>query len=130
VGWETDTLRVGVRAEILDVPRLALLRLRSSRVFVAERRLDSTTLRRAIDPSIEWQGHYIDILKGDQFDPAYTKLNAKAVVPTLVHDGHPIVESTVICEYIDDVFPSPPLKLADPLQRAEILEVWVWRRWE
>jgi hypothetical protein len=52
VGWETDTLRVGVRAEILDVPRLALLRLRSSRVFVAERRLDSTTLRRAIDPSM------------------------------------------------------------------------------
>ena len=52
VGWDTDTLRVGVRAEILDVPRLALLRLRSSLVFVAERRLDSTTLRRAIDPSM------------------------------------------------------------------------------
>jgi glutathione S-transferase len=45
------------------------------------------------------------------------------VVPTLVHDGHPIVESTVICEYIDDVFPSPPLKLADPLQRAE-MRLW------
>ena len=37
---------------ILDVPRLALLMLRSSRVFVAERRLDSTTLRRAIDPNM------------------------------------------------------------------------------
>ena len=46
------TVRVGVRAEMVDVPRLALLRLRSSRVFVAERRLDSTTLRRAIDPSV------------------------------------------------------------------------------
>jgi glutathione S-transferase len=75
------------------------------------------------EKGLEWKGHYIDILKGDQFDPAYTKLNAKAVVPTLVHDGHPIVESTVICEYIDDVFPSPPLKLADPLQRAE-MRLW------
>ena len=62
-------------------------------------------------------------LGGDQFDPAYMKLNAKAVVPTLVHDGHPIVESTVICEYIDDVFPSPPLKPADPLERAE-MRLW------
>jgi glutathione S-transferase len=75
------------------------------------------------EKGLEWQGHYIDILKGDQFDPAYIKLNAKAVVPTLVHDGHPIVESTVICEYVDDVFPSPPLKPADPLQRAE-MRLW------
>src|ERR1700730_1010364 len=52
VGWETETLRVGGRAEMLDDERPALLRLRSSRVFVAERRLDSTTLRRAIDPSM------------------------------------------------------------------------------
>jgi hypothetical protein len=37
---------------MVDGERLALLRLRSSRVFVAERRLDSTTLRRAIDPSM------------------------------------------------------------------------------
>ncbi len=27
-------------------------------------------------------------LRGDQFDPAYMKLNPNAVVPTLVHDGN------------------------------------------
>jgi glutathione S-transferase len=43
-----------------------------------------------------------------QFDPVYMRLNPKAVVPTLVHDGHTIVESTVICEYLDEVFPQPP----------------------
>jgi len=32
-------------------------------------------------------------LRGDQFDPAYMKLNPNAVVPTLVHDGEPITES-------------------------------------
>ena len=31
-------------------------------------------------------------LRGDQFDPGYMKLNPNAVVPTLVHDGHVIVE--------------------------------------
>ena len=75
------------------------------------------------EKGLEWQSQYIDILKGDQFDPAYVRLNAKAVVPTLIHDGHPIVESTVICEYIDEVFPSPPLKPTDPLQRAE-MRLW------
>ncbi len=50
---------------------------------------------------------------GDQFDPEYLKLNPKAVVPILVHDGRVIVESTVICEYVDEDFPEPSLKPAD-----------------
>jgi glutathione S-transferase len=48
-------------------------------------------------------------LQGDQNDPAYMKLNPNGVVPTLVHDGNVIVESSLILYYIDDAFPSPPL---------------------
>ena len=70
------------------------------------------------EKALEWQGRYLDILKGDQFDPHYLKLNPKAVVPTLVHQSAAIVESTVINEYIDDVFPSPPLKPASAAGRA------------
>ena len=44
------------------------------------------------EKSVPWEGVYIDILRGDQFDPAYVKLNPKAVVPTLVDDGKVIVE--------------------------------------
>lgn len=75
------------------------------------------------EKGVAWTGHYIDILKGEQFTPAYLKLNPKAVVPTLVHDGHVIVESTVICEYIDEVFPDPPLKPASAVARAE-MRLW------
>ena len=75
------------------------------------------------EKGLEWQGHYIDILKGEQFDPTYMKLNPKAVVPTLIHDGHAIVESTVICEYLDEVFCDPPLKPASALDRAE-MRMW------
>lgn len=67
--------------------------------------------------------HYVDVLKGDQFDPEYVKLNPKAVVPTLVHDGKVILESTVICEYIDDVFPDVPLIPDDPYDRAQ-MRLW------
>jgi glutathione S-transferase len=67
------------------------------------------------EKEIVWKGHYVDILKGDQFSPEYLNLNPKAVVPTLVHDGNVILESTVICEYLDEVFPHPPLKPASAL---------------
>src|SRR6201996_885671 len=48
-------------------------------------------------------------LQGDQNDPAYMKLNPNGVVPTLVHDGHVITESSLILYYIDEAFPNPPL---------------------
>lgn len=72
------------------------------------------------EKGLEWKGHYLDILKGDQFHPDYMKLNPKAVVPTLVHDGQVILESTVICEYLDEVFPKPALKPTDPHGRAKM----------
>jgi glutathione S-transferase len=74
------------------------------------------------EKGLDWRGHYIDILKGEQFDPAYTQLNPKAVVPTLVHDGEIIVESTVINEYLDQVFPAPPLKPAGAVAGARMRE--------
>ena len=77
------------------------------------------------EKGLQWKSHYVDILKGEQFDPAYVKLNPKAVVPTLVHDGHPILESTVICEYLDEVFPEPPLK---PLAAHERAEMRLWTK--
>jgi glutathione S-transferase len=75
------------------------------------------------EKGLPWEGRYLDILKGDQFAPEYVKLNPKAVVPTLIHDGRVIVESTVINEYIDETFPDPPLKPADPPARAA-MRIW------
>ena len=45
------------------------------------------------------------------------------MVPTLVHDGTVIIESTVINEYIDDVFPYPALRPADAIARAR-MRLW------
>lgn len=84
-----------------------------ARIVLAEKRL-------------EWVGHYVDILKGEQFAPEYLKLNPKHVVPTLVHDGNVIRESTVIGEYIDDAFRDLPLKPESPLDRAT-MRLWTKR---
>lgn len=63
---------------------------------------------------------HIMTLRGDQFEPAYLKLNANGVVPTLVHDGRPIVESSLILYYLDEVFPEPPLLPPEPWQRHRV----------
>src|ERR1700686_476958 len=59
-------------------------------------------------------------LRGDQFEPAYLKLNPGGVVPTLIHDGEPIIESSLILYYIDDAFPTPLLMPKSPLERHRV----------
>jgi glutathione S-transferase len=59
-------------------------------------------------------------LQGDQNDPEYLKLNPNGVVPTLVHDGAVITESSLILYYIDDAFPDPPLMPKTPAARHRV----------
>jgi len=72
---------------------------------------------------LPWASHYVDILRGEQFNADFLALNPKGVVPVLVHDGDVIVESTVICEYVEEVFPTNPIYPRDPLERAHV-RVW------
>ena len=45
----------------------------------------------------------LDLLKGDQLNPAYRALNPEMVVPTLLDDqGPPLVQSLAIIEYLDE----------------------------
>jgi glutathione S-transferase len=69
------------------------------------------------EKALEFTSHEIDLMAGAQHDPAYVHLNPNHVVPTLVHEGVPIVESTLINEYLDDAFPVPPLMPRDPCAR-------------
>jgi glutathione S-transferase len=64
--------------------------------------------------------HHLNLRAGEHNAPEYLKLNPKGVVPTLIDHGQVIVESTVICEYLDDAYPEVPLRPADPLLRARM----------
>jgi glutathione S-transferase len=54
---------------------------------------------------LAFEEHRLDLFAGDQLRPDYLKLNPNGVVPTLVHDGTPVVDSSVIMEYLEEVFP-------------------------
>lgn len=75
------------------------------------------------EKGVEWESRYVDLLAGEQFYPEFLKLNPRAAVPVLVHDGAVITESSVICEYVDDSFRGPPLKPPAPLGQAR-MRLW------
>jgi glutathione S-transferase len=77
------------------------------------------------EKNLPWESRYVDpgLQKREQHDPEYLKLNPRGLVPTLVHDGRVVCESQVILEYLEDVFPDPPLRPADPHERAR-MRLW------
>jgi glutathione S-transferase len=76
-----------------------------------------------LEKNIEWKSRYIDLLAGEQFRPEYLKISPRAAVPAIVHDGAVLTESSVICEYLDDVFGGVRLKPATPLAQAR-MRIW------
>ena len=62
----------------------------------------------------------LDLAKKEQLEPHYLVLNPNGVVPTLVDDGEPVVDSSVICEYLDEKYPQNPLAPSGLIQRANM----------
>lgn len=76
------------------------------------------------EKNLPWESRFIDLMKLDQLTPDYVRLNPNAVVPTLVHDGRAVWESSFINEYLDETFPETPLTPKDPWARAR-MRYWV-----
>ena len=75
------------------------------------------------EKALQWKSRHLNLRAGDQQKPEYVKLNPDAVVPTLVDGGNVIIESTVICEYLDDAYPEPSLSPRNPVERAR-MRLW------
>jgi glutathione S-transferase len=70
------------------------------------------------EKGLEWTDRLLDSRKSEQLQPEYLKLNPNGLVPTLVHDGNVIIDSSVIMEYLDEVFPETPMVPRDAVKRA------------
>jgi glutathione S-transferase len=70
------------------------------------------------EKGLQWTSHRVELLEFEHLRPEYLRLNPNGVVPTLRHDGCVVLESSVICQYLDETFPQPPLLPPEAYGRA------------
>ncbi len=71
--------------------------------------------------------HEIDLVGGENRRPPYTDKNPGGQLPALeLDDGTVIAETTAICEYLDEIHPSPALVGTTAIERAET-RMWTRR---
>ena len=62
----------------------------------------------------------IDLTAGEQKAENYRARNPQGFVPMLEMDGHSLVQSLAIIDYLEAARPDPPLLPADPTERAHV----------
>ncbi|MDP9535091.1 glutathione transferase [Pseudomonas protegens] len=70
----------------------------------------------------------LDLDAAQHREPAYARLSQTQRVPTLVHDGFALSESSAITEYLEELFPEPAVYPLDRQQRAKARQVQAWLR--
>jgi len=84
------------------------------KLFIAEKGLDV--------PRVD-----VDLMAGENRQAAYGAKNPSGTTPALeLDDGVVLSEITAICEYLEELHPTPPLIGATPKERAET-RMWVRR---
>jgi maleylpyruvate isomerase len=56
----------------------------------------------------------------DQLKPEYRAVNPQGLVPALVIEDTTVAQSLAIIEYLDEVYPEPPLLPRSPVDRARV----------
>ena len=77
------------------------------------------------EKGLEFESRTVDLTKMEHHKPEFLKLNPNGVIPLLIlDDGRSLYESGTICEYLDETYPEPALRPADPYQRA-VMRNWI-----
>ena len=84
---------------------------RRVRMFIAEKGLDIDTVQ-------------VDLRNNEQLSDWFRELNPWCTVPVLqLDDGTAISEAVAACQYLEEVFPEPPLMGTDAKDRA-VVTMW------
>jgi glutathione S-transferase len=76
-----------------------------------------------IEKGLPFRIKWLNLGLMDQKNADYLKVSPTGLVPALLHDGKAIYESNVINEYLDAVYPNPPLVPKDPWGQAQ-MRMW------
>lgn len=79
------------------------------------------------EKNIAYESVAVDLGRQEQHAPEFLAMNPNGVVPALeLAPGRFLHESSTICEYLDDLQPDPPLRPADPYERAVMRNFVRW----
>lgn len=62
----------------------------------------------------------IRLAKGEQYQAAFSAISPQNLVPVLENDGLRLYQSPAIIEYLDEVYPEPPLLPENPVHRNRV----------
>ncbi len=73
--------------------------------------------------NIDWVSHPVNLVKRENNSDWFMGINPRGLVPVLVHDGQVHIESNDILDYLEQLYPDPPLMPAEcSAELAELLQ--------
>ena len=75
------------------------------------------------EKGLEWESHIISIPDNEHATPEYQAINPKGLVPAFIDNGTLLIESCDIIDYLDQKYPDPPLRPADPAGEATMVDM-------
>ena len=73
-----------------------------------------------VEKGLEFQAVVPDGMMSGTTGGAFLEASPRAEIPTLIDGDVSVFDSTIILEYLEDKWPSPPLLPASPAQRARV----------
>ncbi|WP_414471568.1 maleylacetoacetate isomerase [Microvirga sp. M2] len=73
--------------------------------------------------NVPYESVPVNLLEGEQREAAFGAVNPQRRLPALDLGGPVLIQSPAILEYLDEVYPDPPLLPADALNRAKVRAV-------
>jgi maleylacetoacetate isomerase len=69
---------------------------------------------------LEYEQVSIRLAGGEQYQAEFAAISPQNLVPVLEHDGLRFYQSPAIIEYLEEVYPNPPLLPEDPVGRSRV----------
>jgi glutathione S-transferase len=81
-----------------------------------------------IEKGLQFEIEPLDLAVHANLNPDFARTSITRRIPTLIHDGFALSESSAICEYLDETHPGVRLYPADPRDRARARQIQAWMR--